>query len=151
MFYIFAVILLSIALWTGHAAVALVLGISLTYIANFPSEFLTKKIGSKLLQTGIVFLGGSISLPTLVELNGTYVPWISLFVVVTFVAVMCLGKLLGVEKKQAYLLASGTAICGGTAMAAAAPSIRAKPEDLTTTLSIVFLLNAVAVLIFPFI
>ena len=151
MFYIFAVILLSIALWTGHAAVALVLGISLTYIANFPSEFLTKKIGSKLLQTGIVFLGGSISLPTLVELNGTYVPWISLFVVVTFLAVMFLGKLLGVEKKQAYLLASGTAICGGTAMAAAAPSIRAIPEDLTTTLSIVFLLNAVAVLIFPLI
>jgi len=151
MFYIFAVILLSIALWTGHAAVALVLGISLTYIADFPSDFLTRKIGSKLLQTGIVFLGGSISLPTLVELNGTYVPSISLFVVVTFVAVMFLGKLLGVEKKQAYLLASGTAICGGTAMAATAPSIRAKPEDLTTTLSVVFLLNAVAVFIFPLI
>ena len=151
MFYIFAVILLSIALWSGHAAVALVLGISLTYIANFPSGFITKKIGSKLLQTGIVFLGGSISLPTLVELNGTYVPWISLFVVITFLAVMFLGTLLGVEKKQAYLLASGTAICGGTAMAAVAPSIRAKPEDLTTTLSIVFLLNAMAVLIFPLI
>jgi len=151
MFYIFAVILLSIALWSGHAAVALVLGISLTYIANFPSGFITKKIGSKLLQTGIVFLGGSISLPTLVELNGTYVPWISLFVVITFLAVMFLGTLLGVEKKQTYLLASGTAICGGTAMAAVAPSIRAKPEDLTTTLSIVFLLNAMAVLIFPLI
>ena len=88
MFYIFAVILLSIALWSGHAAVALVLGISLTYIANFPSDFITKKLGSKLLQTGIVFLGGSISLPALVELNGTYVPWISLFVVITFLAVM---------------------------------------------------------------
>jgi uncharacterized integral membrane protein (TIGR00698 family) len=59
--------------------------------------------------------------------------------------------LLGVEKKQAYLLASGTAICGGTAMAAVAPSIKAKPEDLTTTLSIVFLLNAVAVITFPLI
>jgi len=151
MFYIFAVILLSIALWSGHAAVALVLGISLTYIANFPSDFITKKLGSKLLQTGIVFLGGSISLPALVELNGTYVPWISLFVVITFLAVMFLGTLLGVEKKQTYLLASGTAICGGTAMAAVAPSIRAKPEDLTTTLSIVFLLNAMAVLIFPLI
>jgi len=151
MFYIGAGILLSIALWSGHAAVALALGISLTYIPNFPSEFITKKIGSRLLQTGIVFLGGSISLPTLVELNGTYVPWISLFVVITFSAVMFLGKFLGVEKKEAYLLASGTAICGGTAMAAVAPSIRAKPEDLTTTLSIVFLLNAMAVLIFPLI
>tara|TARA_B100001146_G_scaffold151346_1_gene133103 strand:- start:161 stop:1069 length:909 start_codon:yes stop_codon:yes gene_type:complete len=151
MFYIGAGILLSIALWSGHAAVALALGISLTYIPHFPSEFITKTIGSRLLQTGIVFLGGSISLPTLVELNGTYVPWISLFVVITFSAVMFLGKFLGVKKKEAYLLASGTAICGGTAMAAVAPSIRAKPEDLTTTLSIVFLLNALAVLIFPLI
>ena len=151
MFYIGAGILLSIALWSGHAAVALALGISLTYIPNFPSEFITKKIGSRLLQTGIVCLGGSISLPTLVELNGTYVPWISLFVVITFSAVMFLGRFLGVKKKETYLLASGTAICGGTAMAAVAPSIRAKPEDLTTTLSIVFLLNAMAVLIFPLI
>jgi len=136
---------------SGHAAIALLLGISLTYVPNFPSNFFTKKIGSKLLQTGIVFLGGSISLPTVVELNSTYLPWISLFVVTTFLAVIFLGKLLGVEKKQAYLLASGTAICGGTAMAAVAPSIKAKPEDLTTTLSIVFLLNAIAVIAFPLI
>ena len=136
---------------SGHAAIALLLGISLTYVPNFPSNFFTKKIGSKLLQTGIVFLGGSISLPTVVELNSTYLPWISLFVVTTFLAAIFLGKLLGVEKKQAYLLASGTAICGGTAMAAVAPSIKAKPEDLTTTLSIVFLLNAIAVIAFPLI
>jgi len=151
MFYIFAAILLIIALLSGHAAIALLLGISLTYVPNFPSNFFTKKIGSKLLQTGIVFLGGSISLPTVVELNSTYLPWISLFVVTTFLAVIFLGKLLGVEKKQAYLLASGTAICGGTAMAAVAPSIKAKPEDLTTALSIVFLLNAIAVIAFPLI
>ena len=151
MFYIFAAILLIIALLSGHAAIALLLGISLTYVPNFPSNFFTKKIGSKLLQTGIVFLGGSISLPTVVELNSTYMPWISLFVITTFLAAILLGKLLGVEKKQAYLLASGTAICGGTAMAAVAPSIKAKPEDLTTTLSIVFLLNAIAVIAFPLI
>ena len=151
MFYIFAAILLSIALLSGHAAIALLLGISLTYLPKFPSDFFTKTIGSKLLQTGIVFLGGSISLSTVVELNSTYVAWISLFVVTTFLAAIFLGKLLGVERKQAYLLASGTAICGGTAMAAVAPAIKAKPEDLTTTLSIVFLLNAIAVIIFPLI
>ena len=151
MFYIFAAILLSIALVSGHAAIALLLGISLTYIPKFPSNFFTKRIGSKLLQTGIVFLGGSISLPTVIELNSAYLPWISLFVITTFLATIFLGKLLGVEKKQAYLLASGTAICGGTAMAAVAPAIKAKPEDLTTTLSIVFLFNAVAVITFPLI
>ena len=151
MLYIFAAILLSVALVSGHAAIALLLGISLTYIPKFPAKFFTKRIGSKLLQTGIVFLGGSISLPTVVELNSTYLPWISLFVFTTFLAAIFLGKLLGVEKKQAYLLASGTAICGGTAMAAVAPAIKAKPEDLTTTLSIVFLLNAIAVITFPLI
>ena len=117
---------------SGHAAIALLLGIFLTYIPKFPSNFFTKRIGSKLLQTGIVFLGGSISLPTVIELNSAYLPWISLFVITTFLAAIFLGKLLGVEKKQAYLLASGTAICGGTAMAAVAPAIKAKPEDLTT-------------------
>lgn len=52
-----------IGVLSGHAAIALLLGISLTYIPKFPSNFFTKRIGSKLLQTGIVFLGGSISLP----------------------------------------------------------------------------------------
>ena len=90
-------------------------------------------------------------MPTVIELNSAYLPWISLFVITTFLAAIFLGKLLAVEKKQAYLLASGTAICGGTAMAAVAPAIKAKPEDLTTTLSIVFLFNAVAVITFPLI
>jgi uncharacterized membrane protein YadS len=46
-------------------------------------------------------------------------------------------------------LASGTAVCGGTAIASVAPTIRAQPEDLTTAITIVFLLNAIAVLFFP--
>ena len=62
-----------------------------------------------------------------------------------------LGKLLGVNNKVSYLLASGTAICGGTAMAAIAPILKVKSEDLTVAMTIVFLLNALAVIIFPFV
>ena len=53
------------------------------------------------------------------------------------------------EKKQSYLLASGSAICGGTAIAVVAPIIKAKPEVLITAMSIVFILNALAVILFP--
>ena len=63
--------------------------------------------------------------------------------------VIVLGKILGVTKKQSYLLASGTAICGGTAMASVAPVIKAKPEELLPALSIIFILNALAVICFP--
>ena len=56
---------------------------------------------------------------------------------------------MGVSNKLTFLLASGTAVCGGTAIASVAPTIKAKPEELTTAITIVFLLNAVAVLFFP--
>jgi len=149
MIYFFTLILFFSALWSSHAAIALMLGVMLSYLFKIPDNYITKLYGPKLLQTGIVFLGGSIGIDTVIGLSGSYMPWISLFVIGTFVLGIILGRLLGVERKQAYLLASGTAICGGTAISAVAPAIRATPEDLTTTLSIIFILNAIAVLTFP--
>ena len=149
--YLLVLLFLSIALWISHAAIALLLGISLCYLVNLSDDFFTKKIGTKALQTGIVFLGGSISVPKVAEITGTYLPWISVFVVTIFLVTISVGKLLGVTKKQSYLLASGSAICGGTAIAVVAPIIKAKPEELITAISIVFILNAVAVILFPII
>ncbi len=147
--YLLTVIFLTATLWLNHAALALILGISLSYIITIPKDFFTRKYGTRILQTGIVFLGGSISVTQVTDISKDYLPWISGFVLVTFFAVIVLGKLLGVTKKQSYLLASGTAICGGTAMASVAPVIKAKPEDLLPALSIVFILNALAVIFFP--
>ena len=56
---------------------------------------------------------------------------------------------MGISKRLSFLLASGTAVCGGTAIASVAPSIKAKPEEVSTALTIVFILNAIAVLCFP--
>ena len=147
--YLLTVIFLTATLWLNHAALALILGIFLSYIITIPKDFFTRKYGTRILQTGIVFLGGSISVTQVTAISKDYLPWISGFVLVTFFAVIGLGKLLGVTKKQSYLLASGTAICGGTAMASVAPVIKAKPEDLLPALSIVFILNALAVIFFP--
>ena len=149
MLYFFALVLLSLSLWIGNSAISLFLGISLALIYKVPDDFFTKKYGSKILQTGIVFLGGSLSLGTVYETNSDFFLWISFYVLVAFGAVIFLGKILGVSEKLSFLLASGTAVCGGTAIASVAPTIRAQPEDLTTAITIVFLLNAIAVLLFP--
>ena len=149
--YIFSTFFLSAALWLDHAALALILGVVFSLLFNPSQDFITKRIGSILLQISIVILGGSISISSVVETTSHYFIWISLFVLVTFLLGIYLGKLLGVNNKVSYLLASGTAICGGTAMAAIAPILKVKSEDLTVAMTIVFLLNALAVIIFPFV
>ena len=149
MIYFITILVLSISLWIGNSALSLFLGILLALIYKLPEGFFTRKYGSKILQTGIVFLGGSLSIGTVYQTNSDYFVWISIFVVLSFAAVVFLGRLMGVSKKLSFLLASGTAICGGTAIASVAPSIKAKPEELTTAITIIFLLNAIAVLAFP--
>ena len=149
--YIFSTFFLLAALWVDHAALALILGVVFSLLFNPSQDFITKRIGSILLQIGIVILGGSISISSVVDTTSHYFIWISLFVLVTFLLGIYLGKLLGVNNKVSYLLASGTAICGGTAMAAIAPILKVKSEDLTLVMTIVFLLNALAVIIFPYV
>ena len=149
MIYFITFLILSISLWIGNSALSLFLGMLLALIYKLPDGFFTQKYGSKILQTGIVFLGGSLSIETVYQTNSDYFVWISIFVVLSFAAVVFLGKLLGVSEKLSFLLASGTAVCGGTAIASVAPSIKARPEELTTAITIIFLLNAIAVLVFP--
>jgi len=149
MLYFFALVLLSLSLWIGNSAISLFLGISLALICKVPDNFFTKKYGSIILQTGIVFLGGSLSLGTVYETNTDFFLWICLYVILAFAYVIFLGKLMGISERLSFLLASGTAVCGGTAIASVAPSIKAKPEEVSTALTIVFILNAIAVLCFP--
>jgi len=149
MLYLSSSIFILISIWIGNAALALFLGIILAIYKEVPQTFFTKKYGSKILQTGIVFLGGSLSLDTFLEINSSYFLVISLYVVSAFLLVLLIGRVLGVSKKLSYLLSSGTAICGGTAIAAVGPAIKAKPEELTAAITIIFLLNALAVIFFP--
>ena len=149
MLYLASSILILISVWVGNAALALFLGIILTIYREVPKTFFTQKYGSKILQTGIVFLGGSLSLDSFIEINSSYFLLISLYVIAAFSLVLLVGRILGVSKKLTFLLGSGTAICGGTAIAAVGPAIKAKPEEFTTAITIVFLLNALAVILFP--
>lgn len=139
------------AIWSGSAVASIFTGIIYSLILNLPDNFITKSAGPRLLQTGIVILGLSISLTKAFSVTGSYLPSISLLVIITFFLGIYIGKLIGLDKKLTLLIASGAAICGGTAMVAIAPIIKARPKDLLTAITLIFLLNALAIIIFPII
>jgi len=76
-----------------------------------------------------------------------------LMTIVSVVAVMLLGwlvgRLLGVERRTSYLISAGTAICGGSAIAAVGPLVEAEDEQMSVSLGTIFVLNALALLVFP--
>ena len=150
LYFTFAFLVLT-SLYIGNAALSIFAGILFTYLFQPPVTFFTRRLGTTPLQIGIVLLGATISLPYAIDVSSEYLPWISLFVIVSFFAGLMLGKLLGIHHRIAFLLSSGAAICGGTAMAAVAPIIKAKPQELLIAMTIVFLLNALAIILFPLI
>jgi len=151
MMYLFFAALLGASIYLGNAAVSIFLGIIFTLSFKPEPDFFSRKAGTTPLQIGIVILGGTISLPYAWSVSSNFLPWIACFVLVSFFLGLLLGKLLGIQQRVAFLLSAGAAICGGTAMAAVAPIIKAKPQELLVAMSIVFLLNAIAIVFFPMI
>ena len=150
LYFTFALLVL-VSLFIGNAALSIFAGILFAYFLKPSKMFISRRVGTIPLQIGIVLIGGTISLPYAIDVSSDYLPWISLFVIVSFFTGLILGKLLGIHRRIAFLLSSGAAICGGTAMAAVAPIIKAKPQELLIAMTIVFLLNAVAIILFPII
>jgi len=148
LYFTFAFLVLA-SLYIGNAALSIFMGILFAYFLKPSSTFFTRRIGTIPLQIGIVLLGATISLPYALNVSSEYLPWISLFVIISFFSGLLLGKILGIHHRIAFLLSSGAAICGGTAMAAMAPIIKAKPQELLVAMTIVFLLNAFAIISFP--
>jgi len=145
------IILAFIAIFTGSPLVALVLGASLTLLLRPSEKLIQKSTGTLFLQAGIILIGLTMSASNAVQLTATYLPYISIFVVFTFFMGLLIGRLLNIDTKLSILIASGTAICGATAIAAVSPLIKAKPKYLLTSLAIIFIFNAIAIAIFPII
>lgn len=128
-------------------AVGLLLGVSFGNILNSITRPLTKY----LLQLCVVGLGFGMDFMKVVEAGSTGF----LFTVCTIVGAMLLGlllgKLLNTPKRISYLISAGTAICGGSAIAAIAPVMKAEEKEISMALATVFTLNAIALLTFPFI
>lgn len=135
----------------GNPAVALLVGGAIALLMNREPIPRAGLLGRYCLQTAIVLLGLRLHLETVWTLSASYTWGVALFVIGTLVTGLVLGRLLQAGKVPTQLLSAGTAICGGTTIASLSPVIGAKAEDTAVTLSLVFLLNVVAMLVFPFI
>lgn len=132
------------------APIALACGILLA-ILKVQKPYEIKKYTSKILQWSIVLMGFGMSLEKVIETSQTGVLLTAASVFLTFLFGMTLGYLYKVEKNTTMLISSGTAICGGSAIAAVSPIIDAKNNQITFALTVIFVLNAVALFIFPII
>lgn len=130
-------------------ALALFTGILLAFVIGNPFPQFSKKCSKIALQASVVGLGFGMNLYESLAAGRDGM----LFTIVSVVGVMLLGvwlgKLLKIDKKNSYLIATGTAICGGSAIAAVGPVIKADDDQMTVSLVTVFVLNAVALFIFP--
>lgn len=110
-----------------------------------------KKYTSKFLQGSIVLMGFGMNLSEVITASKSgFVGTIISVSMVMFCGIL-LGKFLKVEKNISLLIASGTAICGGSAIAAVSPILKSKDYQNSFALVVVFVLNAVALILFPFI
>ncbi|PKQ61859.1 hypothetical protein BZG02_14635 [Labilibaculum filiforme] len=106
---------------------------------------------SSVLQASIVLMGFGMNLSMVVEASKSGFGFTAMSVIATISIGLLLGKLLKVEKGTAILIAAGTAICGGSAIAAVAPVINAKNKQVLFAMAVVFVLNSLALLLFPII
>ena len=128
-------------------AIALFIGLIFSFIGIKHDSL--HKYTSKTLQASIVLMGFGMSLSDVIQSSKAgFIETIISVTVVMFLGI-ALGKLLKVEKNTSLLIATGTAICGGSAIAAVAPIINSKNYQTSFALIVVFVLNAVALFIFP--
>lgn len=131
------------------APVALVMGFLFTLLLGNPLPNMSSKATSLLLKISVIGLGFGMNAKQVAEAgkDGIWLTVCSITVVLTLGYL--LGRLMKMDKRMSHLIASGTAICGGSAIAAVAPAIKAKPEEISIALGVIFLLNSIALIIFP--
>lgn len=130
-------------------SIALFMGLLLGFTLGNPFIKTTGRVSKYLLQFSVVGLGFGMNLFESLQSGKEGM----LFTIVSVISVLFLGllvgKILGIRLNISYLIASGTAICGGSAIAAVAPVIEAKDDEISVSLGTIFLLNAIALFIFP--
>ena len=143
-------VLVCLSPW-GSPPVALALGLLLAFTIGNPFPQVTGKPTKLLLQGSVIFLGFGMNIEAVFKAGRDGI----LFTIVTIFGTLILGYLVGkflkVNEKTSNLISSGTAICGGSAIAAVGPAIDAGTEEMSVSLGTVFVLNSIALILFPII
>lgn len=141
------------AAWVaGWVSSPVALAIGFVFAMLFGKAFpdFNKTMSKKLLQYSVIGLGFGMNVDKALASGSEGM----MFTIVSVFGTLALGwlfgrKLLGVDSQTSYLLSSGTAICGGSAIAAVGPIIKARAESMSVALGVVFILNAIALFVFP--
>jgi uncharacterized integral membrane protein (TIGR00698 family) len=136
---------------SGFVSPAAALAIGLVFGLTFPHPYgdEAKRFSRFLLQASVVGLGFGMNLHEVVRAGRSGFVYTMLGISFTLLAGMGLGTLLSVQRVPAFLISTGTAICGGSAIAAVGPITQASDQEMAVALGTVFVLNSVALLIFP--
>lgn len=131
--------------------VALLMGLIIAQFVGHPYLHLNHKATHLLLQISVVGLGFGMNVTSALH-AGSQGLWFTVASIIgTLVFGTLLGKLLKIDKKIAYLISAGTAICGGSAIAAISPVIKAEEKQISVALGTIFILNSFALFLFPFV
>lgn len=136
----------------GSSVLAIVFGIVLNNSMKLPAAFQEglSYSGKKLLQYSIIFLGFSMSIGQVSETGISSLRISLITILIAFLAAYLAGRFFKMNRVLTILIGFGTAICGGSAIAAASPILEADEEEIALSISTIFFFNILAVFIFPF-
>ena len=131
--------------------IALLMGLIIAQFIGHPYLNLNHKATHILLQVSVVGLGFGMNVNSALKSGKEGFILTIASIIGTIVVGIVLGKILKIEEKISFLIATGTAICGGSAIAAISPVIKANEKQISVALGTIFILNSVALVLFPFI
>ncbi len=129
--------------------VALMGGVAFGFTVEHPLRREASSLAKLLLQLSVILLGFGMNLNQVVHAGSSGFVYTAISIASAAALGLLLGKLLKVRGKASYLITMGTAVCGGSAIAALAPIVEADEEAITISMGTVFLLNSAALLVFP--
>ncbi|MFV8376504.1 YeiH family protein [Flavobacterium sp. LB1P71] len=129
--------------------IALLLGLIVANLSGHPFLHLNHKATNILLQVSVVGLGFGMNVNSALSAGKEGLIFTTASIFSTVILGTFLGKWLKIEKKTAHLISCGTAICGGSAIAAIAPVIKSDEKQTSIALGVIFILNSVALFLFP--
>lgn len=131
------------------AGFAILSGIFLSLVFDNPYRKLTQKLAPILLTWSVIGLGFGMNLMTVAMVGLSGLGYTIVSITLTIIIGLFIGYYLGNQRDTSVMITVGTAICGGSAIAAIAPIIRAKPHHISVAFVTIFILNAIALFIFP--
>lgn len=130
-------------------ALALLLGLIMAQLIKHPYVHLNHKATSWLLKVSVIGLGFGMNVYSAFNAGRQGIVFTTISIVSILVIGVIAGKYLKIDPKTSFLISAGTAICGGSAIAALSPVIKAEEKQISVALGVIFILNSIALFLFP--